>query len=405
MTIRRKDPRSSPGDRLRIAVIGEYPVDPQQIWGGVQSATAYLVRGLSRMETLDVHVLTFKRPDWKGPDQIKQGNVTVHLMPLFPRFERLRNYRTYQSILNHKIAQIQPDLLHAQDTTAHAYVALRSGVPTVVTIHGVRWEDGKYYSSWGRRVRNTFDSLIVEREVIRRTHHLIAICRYVTEYYGAQLPAQANVSYIPNAIDDRFFQLENRSTDRPVVLFAGRIIPRKRVLDLVKAFADVVVRMPSALLRLAGECSSEPGYVESLRRFIHQAGLEDNIQLLGPLDETALSREFSGCNLVVVASSQETAPMVLAQAMAAGKPVVGTRVGGIPEMIGENGERGLLVAVGDVSGLARAMRQILGDPQLQASLGQSGRAFACQNYSLDDVAQRTYEVYQTILAREKSSHD
>ena len=95
--------------------------------------------------------------------------------------------------------------------------------------------------------------------------------------------------------------------------------------------------------------------------------------------------------------------MVIAQAMAAGKPIVATRVGGIPEMVGEAGERGFLVNVGDVDGLAQGMLRLLQDPVLQTQIGQAGQAFAREHYHQDRVAQRTYEVYQHIVTAGRGS--
>ena len=87
--------------------------------------------------------------------------------------------------------------------------------------------------------------------------------------------------------------------------------------------------------------------------------------------------------------------MVIAQAMAAGKPVVATPVGGVAEMVSD-GETGFLVDVGDVNALANALLRLLRDPSLRVRIGQSGRNFAIENYHADTVARRTYAVYQKV---------
>ena len=92
--------------------------------------------------------------------------------------------------------------------------------------------------------------------------------------------------------------------------------------------------------------------------------------------------------------------MVIAQAMAAGKPVVATQVGGIVEMLGTDGERGLLVPMGDINGLAEAILKLLHDDPLCQRIGVSGRRFALENYHPQRVAERTLEVYREIIARE-----
>jgi glycosyltransferase involved in cell wall biosynthesis len=382
--------------KIRVAMLGVYPGDSSQITGGVQAAYAYLVRGLRGLSLVEMNILSIKPSSSFLPSQVVDRNLTLDFLPVYPRYERLRNYRTYQSIVNRCLEKIRPDLVHAQDAGSDALVAIRSGYPTVVTVHGIRWEDGKHYSSWGGRLRNLFDSLVTERYVMRHVRHLIAISPYVTDYYKKIMRPDVAVYSVPNAVDERFFNLVKRS-NAPVVLFAGRVIPRKGVLDLVRSFAQVVRQFPAACLHIAGEITSEVSDVETIRRWVHQAGLDENICFLGPLSEEQIFKEFAGCRLLALASAQETAPMVIAQAMAAGTPVVATRVGGVGAMVAEDRSRGFLVNVGDVDGLADAMICLLRNPGLQAEMGGNGRKFARENYHPMNVASRTYEVYKKIV--------
>lgn len=388
---------------LKVALVGGFSLDSEHIHGGVQGAAASLVKGLSKIDNLDLHILTLQPATWDGPDTFDQNGVHVHLLAPYPHFERLRGYRVYQSIVDCTLAQIQPAVVHAQEAAADAFVAIRSGYPTVVTAHGIRAEDAKYVRSWRRRLRFQFDSLLTERPVMRRVSYLIAISHFVTDYFAPLLRPDIHLEYIPNAVDENFFNLVS-NFHKPVVLFAGRVTPLKRVHDLVQAFAQVNRRFPQAELRIAGEFTSEPAYVETVRRYIHQAGLGEKVHLLGELCQKDLVQEYHDCMLVVLPSAQENAPIVLAQAMAASKPVVATRVGGVPEMLGQDGDRGLLVDVGNVDALADAIIRLLNQPALCAHLGQAGHAFALENYQLDRVARRTYEVYREIESLESQNH-
>ncbi|HSQ18463.1 MAG TPA: glycosyltransferase family 4 protein, partial [Anaerolineales bacterium] len=298
---------------------------------------------------------------------------------------------------------IKPDLIHAQDAGADALVALRSGFPTVITVHGIRWEDGKHYSSWIKRLRISFDSLLTERFVVRQARYLIAISSYVTSYFKDMLKPEAEVFYVPNAIDERYFNLD-KSPDEQIVLFAGRVIPRKRVMDLVQAFSQVLMQVPSAKLHIAGEISTEPAYVDAIRKWVHESHLDEHISFLGSLSEEAILHEFAGCSILALPSAQETAPMVIAQAMAAGKPVVATRIGGVGEMVGDNSRRGFLVNVGDIDGLAAALTRLLQYPDLQEKMGQCGKAFAQEHYHINRVARRTNEVYRHIVTKEQKTN-
>jgi glycosyltransferase involved in cell wall biosynthesis len=384
-------------DLIRVVMLGNYPLDDSQIRGGVQAVLAFLVKGLSQINELDVHIIRFKPLQWTGPDQIRQNNVTIHFLPIPPRFERLRNHRTYQISLNAELAKIRPSLLHAQDATTHAYVALKSGYPTVVTAHGVRREDGKYYGSLGRRIRNYYDSWVIERYIMSRSRYLIATGHYVTDYFKHLLRPDIKIHYIWNAVDESFFNLID-SGNGSTILFAGRVLPRKCVLELVQAFTQIAQQIPLVHLRIVGECNTEPAYVESVRSLIRRSNLENRIHLTGAMPD--ISNEFADCSFLVLPSIEETSPMVIAQAMAARKPVVATRVGAIAEMLGKE-ERGLLINVGDVNGLAQAMLKLIEDPALRVNLGQAGRRFAEENHRIEVVAQRTFEVYQGIVTEER----
>jgi glycosyltransferase involved in cell wall biosynthesis len=106
--------------------------------------------------------------------------------------------------------------------------------------------------------------------------------------------------------------------------------------------------------------------------------------------------EYARCAVLSMPSKQETAPVVVAEAMAAGRPVVATRRCGMPYMVEHKGS-GLLVDDDDVAGLADALLLVLGDDQLRARMGQRGRELAQARFRADLVAQQTRDVYLKIL--------
>ena len=379
-------------------MIGGYSLDSSQIRGGVQAATSYLLNGLVKIDGLDLHVLTFRPSGWAGPEQFVKDGVCVHLLPSYPRFERLHGFRRYQSMVNHKLTSIRPSLIHAQEASSDALVAIRSGYPTVITAHGIRAEDVKYISSFSQRIRFYFDSLLTEQSVIRKVKYLIAISHYVSNYFKAALRPDIKLEYIPNAVDESFFHLIG-SSQKPVILFVGRITPIKRVYDLINAFIKVAYHIPQSELRIAGEISSSNDYVNSIRRLIGQSGLDERIHLLGELSQKDILEEYNNCSLFILPSSQENSPMVLAQAMASAKPIVATRVGGVSEMVGGAEERGLLINVGDIDALASSIIDLLQNPERCLLTGRAGRAFAIENYHPQRVAQRTYEFYRYISSK------
>jgi len=385
---------------IRVALIGDFPSRPDRLGGGVQAAFVYLVRGLVEIDDLEVHVLTFGDPAADATLPPPVPGATFHRLPPFRRFEFARDFRSYQRAIDAVLATIEPDVVHAQGATDHAYVALRTGLPVVITVHGVQGEDRRHQPTLATRLRKRLYAATIERSNLRHTRYLIAIGRYVTDYFAQVLAPDVRVFRIANAVDASFFGLDHRPSGGRV-LFAGRVNRRKRPLDLVRAFARVAPLVPKAELRLAGDLLSEPDTVAELRRSIVDLGLADRVQLLGSLAEAEVLAEFAQADLLVLPSGQETTPMVIAQAMAVGLPVVATDVGGVAEMV-EVDRTGLLVEVGDVDGLAAAMARILNEPATAAAMGAAGRAVALASYTQAAVSAATADVYRT-MAREAES--
>jgi glycosyltransferase involved in cell wall biosynthesis len=123
---------------MRVAIVGDYPLNGNLIWGGVEAAFTYLVKELAHVDDLDLHIVTLGNSEWTKTNGDNHDGATIHVLPPFPRFEFARNFQTYQVRLNRQLAEIKPDLVHAQGATDHAYTALRSGYPTVITVHGVQ---------------------------------------------------------------------------------------------------------------------------------------------------------------------------------------------------------------------------------------------------------------------------
>lgn len=391
-------------NNLRVAFLGGIALSDNPIYGGVQAATKYLIQSLSRFDDIEIHLLAFPSHTNTGSDYYSQNGVFLHLMARYPRFERLRMYRNYQDELRKVLKEINPSLLHVQEAGADAFAGLKSGYPTIVTAHGIRKEDAKFSSCWSQYFRQKFDSGVIEQQVMSHVSYLIANSIYLTNYFNHLFRSDIQIRYIHNAIDDSFFQLSDKSLN-PIILYAGRVIPQKKVLDLIHAFSQISIQVPFAKLHIAGNYSSEPAYLNTIKKDMIQLGLVDKVILLGELDQKNLLEEYSICSLLVLPSAQENVPMVIAQAMAAGKPVVASRVGGVEEMLGKNGERGILFEVGDINGLAYSIIKLLKDEALRRNIGDRGRQFAGEFYHQDCVARQTIDMYRFVAERESKNFE
>ncbi len=156
------------------------------------------------------------------------------------------------------------------------------------------------------------------------------------------------------------------------IVFAGVLIPRKGAHHLLAAFAQLDA--PDARLHLVGKAENRE-YARSLRRQTAALGIEARVEFHGAVAQAELARIFGEARVMVLPSLSEALGRVVIEAMLLGAPVIGSRVGGIPDMI-EHGENGLLVAPGDETGLAQALEQIFQmDP---TAMGERARQFASQ---------------------------
>ncbi|MHB1390000.1 MAG: glycosyltransferase family 4 protein [Thermoleophilia bacterium] len=199
--------------------------------------------------------------------------------------------------------------------------------------------------------------------------------------------AADRVAVIPNAVDHKRWTPGEDDSDGEYVLFCGRITLEKGIETMVRALAQ----LPEVPLKIVGA-----GMHDSQARMLARELGADNIEFLGFRDEADVRRLVQGCRFVIVPSEwYENAPMTVLEAFACGKPAVGTRIGGIPEMI-QAGETGLLADPGDASGLSQAVGELWQDTALVRRMGQQARRRAETTYSLENHYEQIIRTYENV---------
>lgn len=373
---------------MRVALVGPYSGSGRAV-GGVESSFQNLLAGLSSFGDLDLDVLTFARARTAEGDGDPDG-VRIHRLVAPERFNNVTFYRGTRRVLAQALERLRPDVVHAQDALGHGYVCLKTArpAPVVVSVHGIVRETSKLLPGRRDRLQASLAGVAVERYCVRHAEYLLQPTRYPEEYFGREI--RGRIVAVGNAVPDALFELDPTPAQGRV-LYAGGLTPGKRVLDLVEAIA----RVPAASLRLAGG-ASDPEYDKAVTERIRKLGLEDRVVLLGQLEAGRMRDEYRRAALLVLPSAQETSPMVIAEAMAAGVPVVATRVGGMGHLV-QDGRTGYLVDVGDVDALAERIAGLLGDEPTRRSLAASARTQA-EPFRITAVASRVRAVYEEALS-------
>ena len=385
---------------MKVALLGPFSGPDlkcgQGLAGGVDAVMVALASGLAAHPDVTLHVVTAV-PGLSAPTTHVLPGLTLHRVP-HPRGDRLLLRKPAVRPIRRTLARIAPDVIHAHMAGPYAAAGLQSGRPTVITLHGVVFREAALalaHSGWTTRVRWSYDSWY-ERWIVRQAPDLITISPYVTKEYRRL--TKARFHHIENPADDRFFQIPAKTGDTtaPRLLCVARTIPRKDILTLIKAFARVQKTVPAATLAIAGQTDADLAYTATCQDLIRRLGLEGTVHFLGGIGGDDLAVCYAQADLFLLTSRQETAPVVIAEAMAAGRAVVATRVGGVPFMVAD-GRTGLLADPGDAQGIAAAVLALTTDPNRREAFARDARIVARERFSLEAVIQRTVMLYRGLI--------
>lgn len=393
---------------MRIAQLGDFDTyvcrgleRPRELLPVRQPTGLNLVRGFKEVGGHEVHIVVTTKEVQRTT--VEEGPFgIVHRLPQ-PWFSGSACFHYWRrALILRELAKIKPDLVHGQGTEAeYAFTAVTSPYPHVITFHGIMHRvhevvpppflSSQHVARW------------LEKLVVQRAQDVICISNAVATFVHERNP-RVRCHLIPNAVAPCFFTAVPSlpsPTAPPSLQFVGSLYRLKGLHDLVEALPLVSRRLGQPVrLRVVGPApASATGadYVRQLRLRAEALHVAQQIEWLGAQTETEVADALAQSDVLVLPSYEENAPMCVAEAMAAGVPVVATRVGGIPQWV-RDGEDGLLVEPGDTAALADALTKTLTDDALRRRMGRAGRAKAMKNYTPRIVAEKTLAVYAQVLA-------
>jgi glycosyltransferase involved in cell wall biosynthesis len=300
------------------------------------------------------------------------------------------------------------DLVHTHLWNADLFGGMAAawcGVPSVSTVHGSNFLPFGV-TGLHRFRRNTLS--LVYRSVYRLCDRVLApsqaLLTDLAERPGIRVPPNL-VTVVHNGID--LEEINRRSAaaqlpdivaqrmSAPLVACVANMFAIKGQDWLIRALPAIRAAVPEAVLVLVGDGESRP----SLEQLVRETGVSDRVIFTGSIENPLAILERA--EVVVLPSLSEGLPIALLEAMAIGRAVVASNVGGIPEVV-KDGETGLLIPPADAQALSAAIVRLLQDAPLRTSLGERARAHVARHWSSQRMVDCTAAVYDEVLAARKA---
>ncbi len=390
----------------RVAVFNTQP--PHLFFGGVERRIVEMAKRLTN--ELDTTVFS----GTKGGFRKSVFFNGVRIVPcfstdvLFP----LDNW-VFNQTISRATGTIKADVYEGHNASGYAFLRSlkkrKTAAPFVETVHGVLADE--YFQtvkSGSLSPRERLANLLMwrlsrlEAESAREANLVVAVSNYSAEkaarLYGVE---EAKIRVVPNGVDSARFKpvlgpvalKRNLGLgNKQIVLFVGRIIPRKGLTYLIEAAKPIVKENADAVFVIVGngplrnKLASDLETLNLLRNFI----------FLGDVADSVLPALYNCADVFAFPSIQEGQGIALLEAQASSKPVVAFRVGGVSEAV-LDGESGLLVGKGSSDGLAEAILKLLSNPSLRQRMGEKGREFVQNNFTWDICAEKMLRVYHEAL--------
>jgi glycosyltransferase involved in cell wall biosynthesis len=341
---------------------------------------------------------------WEYRDLIDVGEVGVMSVAGFPEpwTFSLRAKRALNARLN------DFDIVHDNQCLGTGLIGMmNAGLPVLGTIHHPitvdrRVEIGQA-ANWRQRlqIRRWYGFTRMQTRVAKQLELIVTVSKSshgdIVRDHGVD-PERLRVVQI--GVDPEQF--------RPlphIVRIPGRLItttssdvPMKGLVFLLEALAKLRTERPDVTLTIIGrpkQGSSVPGVIDRL-------GIADAIEFVTGITDDRITELYAEAQLAVVPSLYEGFSLPAVEAMATGTPLVATRGGALPEVVGDDGTTAVLVAPGDAAELAATIAEMLDDPARRDAVGAAGRARVLERYSWERTAEETSALYREVISRHQN---
>jgi glycosyltransferase involved in cell wall biosynthesis len=322
----------------------------------------------------------------------------------FDSFIRLKEYRISLSMIpyllknSHNIDLFHSHAMRSYQEDVASLISIIKHKPLIISPHGgisINWD-------YGDKIPKMIHDVSIGYFIKKlKDPHYIAVTKMeipILKSYGIK---EENIHFIPHGVNTEIFkslksddlkeQLEIQDSD--IILYVGRIAKGKGVEKLVKILYYVRKKNKKVKLVIVG---GDSGSMASVKRLTHKFNLSDHVIFTGYISKFNLAKYYSLADIVIYPSKQEIFGLVLCEAMACGKPVIGSNIMGPSEII-VDGETGFTSDFEDIPQLSKIVIDLLDNKELLLKLGQNGLERVKKYYTWQKSAQSHYNLYKQVL--------
>lgn len=295
----------------------------------------------------------------------------------------------------HVVREVQPDIIHANNlvfftTFQSVMLAKRLSIPSVVQVHGVSASRGFFLNEVQRLYLRSFG-----RSIFRGASKVLCLTEGDSREIQGYGCSSNKIVIIPNGVDSEEFKPSCESEEEGLVLWIGRFVPEKGLLNLLEALklmSSQGIMTKNVRVMLIGEGPMVP----EVRKFVGKLGLEDYVQLRGSIRHSDVPVHMNKASIFVLPSLKEGMPFVLLEAMACGKAVVCSDISGINDVV-VNNDNGILVPAKNPRALSDAISSLLNDSELRRKLGVNARRSIVERHDWNIVVNEVEKVYSQVI--------
>jgi glycosyltransferase involved in cell wall biosynthesis len=373
------------------------PANLDSIKGGVDAVIVNLMKGFELFPDSQLMVLSLAKSDHRKTVHHAQ-NITIEYLPrnrafggnLFDfLFHARKNVREI-------IQEYKPDVIHVQGATLVLFCLhglSRDNI--VITQHGIMEEEIKYQKGVLRKLK-FFIKKIVERYYFPTFKNYIFISRYNQRFLER---IKRRVDYksalIFNPVNPAFFNVKPHRKFSKRIMYVGVINRRKNLLSLLHGLRLIKARVQGIKVDVVGGFR-DASYQAEILQFIEINGMQNQVQFRGWKDQDEVLELYKKSDVFVLPSLQESLPVSIAEAMAAGRPIIASDVGGVAEMF-TNEKSGFTFESNNIDELKGCLLKFCNGDAIYAELSENARLEAISKFHPESVVKQTLDFYRRML--------